>query len=40
MKESRFAEEHVAYAVREAESGTTVPEVCPRLGMSEPTSYA
>ena len=34
MKRSTFTEEQVAYAVRQAESGTPVPDVCLQLGVS------
>jgi putative transposase len=39
MKRSRFTEEQVAYALRQAESGTGVADVCRQLGVSEATSY-
>ena len=35
MKKSRFSEEQVAYALRQAESGTAVADVCRQLGVSE-----
>ena len=28
MRKTRFSEEQIAYALRQAESGTVVPEVC------------
>lgn len=37
MKRSKFSEEHVAYALRQAESGTSVGDVCRQLGVSEAT---
>ena len=37
MKKSRFSEEQVAYALRQAESGTAVADVCRQLGVSEAT---
>ena len=40
MKRSRFSEEQVAYALRQAESGTPVGDVCRQLGISEATFYA
>ena len=40
MKRSKFSEEQVAYALRQAESGTPVPDVCRQLGVSEATFYA
>ena len=40
MKRSTFSEEQVAYALRQAESGTAVGDVCRQLGVSEATFYA
>ena len=40
MKRSKFCEEQVAYALRQAESGTPVGDVCRQLGISEATFYA
>ena len=39
MKRSKFTEEQVAYALRQAEAGTAVPDVCRQLGISEATFY-
>ena len=39
MKKSRFTEEQVAAAVRQAESGVPVVEICRRLGVTEVTFY-
>jgi putative transposase len=39
MKKSRYSEEQIAFALREAESGTAVPEVIRRMGISEQTFY-
>lgn len=39
MKKSRFSEEQVAFALRQAESGTPVGEVVRKLGISEQTFY-
>lgn len=39
MKRSRFSEEQIAYALRLAESGTPVVDVCRQIGVSEATSY-
>jgi putative transposase len=39
MKRSKFSEEQVAYALRQAESGTPVADVCRQLGVSEATFY-
>lgn len=39
MKTSRFTEAQVAYALRQAEAGTPVSDVCRGLGISEATFY-
>jgi putative transposase len=39
MKRSRFSEEQVAYALRQVEAGTSVPDVCRQRGVSEATFY-
>lgn len=39
MKRSRFTEEQIAYALRLADSGTPVVDVCRKLGVSEATFY-
>ena len=39
MKKSRYSPEQVAFALRQAESGTLVPEVCRKMGISEQTFY-
>ena len=39
MKKSRFTEEQIAYALRLAESGTAVADVCRQIGVSEATYY-
>lgn len=39
MKRSRFSEEQIAYALRLAESGTPVVDVCRQIGVSEATYY-
>jgi hypothetical protein len=38
MKRSRFTEEQIAYALRLAEGGTPVVDVCRQLGVSEAIS--
>lgn len=40
MKKSRYSDEQIAYALRQAESGTAVPEICRKLGVSEATFYS
>lgn len=39
MKSSKFSEEQIAYALRQAEAGTQVADVCRQLGISEATFY-
>ena len=39
MKRSRFSDEQIAYALRQAEAGTAVPDVCRQLGISDATFY-
>ena len=39
MKKSRFTEEQIAYALRQADSGTPVADVCRQLGVCEATFY-
>jgi putative transposase len=39
VKKSRFTEEQIAYALRQAESGTPVVDVCRQLGVSEASFY-
>jgi putative transposase len=39
MKRSTFSEEQVAFALRQAEGGTPVRDVCRQLGVSEATFY-
>jgi putative transposase len=35
----RFSEEQIAFALRQAENGTTIEEICRKMGISEPTFY-
>ena len=39
MKKSKFTEEQIAYALRQAETGTKVSEVCRKMGVAEATFY-
>ncbi len=39
MKNSRYTAEQVAFAMRQAESGTSVPEICRKMGIAEQTFY-
>ena len=40
MKRSKFSEEQIVYALRQAESGTPIGDVCRQLGIAEQTFYA
>ena len=39
MKKSKFTEQQMAFALQQAESGTTVDEVCRKMGIAEATFY-
>ena len=39
MKRSRYTEEQITYALRQAESGMPVSDVCPQMGIAEATFY-
>ena len=39
MKSSRYTAEQVAFAIRQAELGTSVPEICRKMGIAEQTFY-
>lgn len=39
MKKTRYTEEQIAYALRQAELGTPVTEVVRKMGVSEQTFY-
>jgi putative transposase len=39
MKKSKFSEAQIAYAMRQAESGTAIADVCWQLGISEAVVY-
>ena len=39
MKRSRFSEEQIIYAIRQAEAGTPLVDLCRQLGVSEATCY-
>ena len=40
MKRSKFSEEQIVYALRQAEAGTSVGDLCRQLGVSDGTFYA
>lgn len=39
MKKSKFTEEEILYALRQAETGISVAEVCRKMGISDATYY-
>lgn len=39
MKRSKFTEQQIAFALKQAEMGIPVPEVCRKLGISDATFY-
>jgi putative transposase len=39
MKRKRFTEEQIAFAMRQADSGTPVADIARKLGVSEQTFY-
>lgn len=39
MKRSKFTEQQILFALKQAETGTSVAEVCRKMGISEATFY-
>ena len=39
MKKTKYTEPQIAFALKQAETGTRVAEVCRRMGISEATFY-
>ena len=39
MKKSKFTDEQIAFALKQAEVGTPVEEVCRKMGISDATFY-
>jgi putative transposase len=39
MKKTRYTEEQIAFALRQAESGAPVSEVIRKMGITKPTFY-
>jgi putative transposase len=39
MKKSRFTKEQIVFALKQAELGTSVPDVCRKQGISDATFY-
>ncbi len=40
MKKKRYTDEQIAYALRQAEAGTPVREICRKMGVAPQTFYA
>ena len=40
MKRSKFSKEQIVYAIRQAEAGTPIGDLCRQLGVSDATFYA
>jgi len=39
VKKSKFPEDQIAFALKQAELGTSVEEVCRKMGISDATFY-
>ena len=39
MRKSKFTDEQIAFALRQAETGTRVEEICRKMGISDATFY-
>ena len=39
MKKSRFTEEQIAFALKQAETGTKIDEICRKMGISDAIFY-
>jgi putative transposase len=37
MRKSQYTDQQIAFALRQAEGGTAVEEICRKMGVSEPT---
>ena len=40
MKRTKFTEEQITFALKQADTGTKVPEICRQMGISQATFYA
>ena len=40
MKKSKFTDEQIAFALKQAEVGTPVEEICRKIGISDATFYS
>jgi len=39
VKKSRFTDEQIAFALKQAETGTRIDEICRKMGISDATFY-
>ena len=39
MKKTKFTESQIAFALNQAETGTSIQEICRKMGISEATFY-
>jgi putative transposase len=39
VRKSKFTDEQIAFALRQAETGTRVEEICRKMGISDATFY-
>jgi putative transposase len=39
MKKTKFSEEQIAFALKQAETGTSIDEVCRKMGICQATFY-
>ena len=39
MKKSRFTDEQIAFALKQAETGSRIDEICRKMGISDATFY-
>ncbi len=39
MPKKRFTDEQIAFALRQAEAGTSIGEICRKMGIAEATFY-
>ena len=39
MKKTKFTEQQIAFALRQAETGTRVAEICRKMGINDATFY-
>ena len=39
MKKSKFTEAQIVFAIKQSETGVTIPEICRKMGISDATFY-